>query len=267
VASRGKNQATSADAWLIEGAEPAGTEAAEKAGSEDDFSAIAPPRRKRSVAKNIGAATRQWLQVPKPTNGGSAAEVRETQTRKQAPKAKAEPKPKAKPAKAEPKKSNAKGEESSDLAKRIRELQTELRVQAKEAKAELTAALRERDSLRKRVEQLEAQLADAKKRVATKTTRRGTSSKTRAKAATRPKAEPKAPARRRAPARKNGQLDLNAATFEELRDLGLSVTQSARVIAYRDVRGGYDSLDELDEVPGLSEQTRGDLRAQLRLPG
>jgi DNA uptake protein ComE-like DNA-binding protein len=43
------------------------------------------------------------------------------------------------------------------------------------------------------------------------------------------------------------------------------VTQSARLIAYRDVRGGYESLDEIDDVPGLSEKTRGELKDRLKL--
>ena len=50
-----------------------------------------------------------------------------------------------------------------------------------------------------------------------------------------------------------------------LRELGLSVTQSARLIAYRDVRGGYESLDEIDDVPGLSEKTRDELKDRLKL--
>ena len=66
-------------------------------------------------------------------------------------------------------------------------------------------------------------------------------------------------------ARRNGKLDLNEASFEELRELGLSVTQSARLIAYRDVRGGYESLDEIDDVPGLSEKTRDELKDRLKL--
>jgi DNA uptake protein ComE-like DNA-binding protein len=75
-------------------------------------------------------------------------------------------------------------------------------------------------------------------------------------------AEPKAPRK----ARKRGQtLDLNSASFEELRELGLTITQSARVIAYRDTRGGFGSLDELAEVPGFSRDTLGDLRSQVQI--
>lgn len=64
---------------------------------------------------------------------------------------------------------------------------------------------------------------------------------------------------------KNAELDVNDVSFEQLRELGLSVTQSARLIAYRETRGGFDSLDELDEIPGLPKETRSALRSQLIL--
>jgi DNA uptake protein ComE-like DNA-binding protein len=35
------------------------------------------------------------------------------------------------------------------------------------------------------------------------------------------------------------------------------------VIAYRDTRGGFDSLDELDDIPGLPKETRGTLKGLL----
>ena len=82
----------------------------------------------------------------------------------------------------------------------------------------------------------------------------------------RGKAKPKTPARgSKRTNRRNGRLDLNAATFEQLRVLGLSVTQCSRLIACRDARGGYGSLDELDEVPGLPKATRAELRSRLTL--
>jgi DNA uptake protein ComE-like DNA-binding protein len=73
-------------------------------------------------------------------------------------------------------------------------------------------------------------------------------------------------AQRRAIAKplRNGKLKLNEATFEQLRDLGLSVTLSARVISYRDSRCGFESLDELDEIPGLPIELKRVLRGQLQ---
>lgn len=49
----------------------------------------------------------------------------------------------------------------------------------------------------------------------------------------------------------SGRLDLNLATFEALRALGLSVSQSARFIGQRDARGGFRSVDDLDRLYGL----------------
>jgi DNA uptake protein ComE-like DNA-binding protein len=68
------------------------------------------------------------------------------------------------------------------------------------------------------------------------------------------------------PARaKKGKVDVNIATFEELRDLGLSVTQCARLISYRDSRQGFDSMNEIDEVPGFPDELRRTLKDQIKL--
>jgi DNA uptake protein ComE-like DNA-binding protein len=139
--------------------------------------------------------------------------------------------------------------ENRELAKRIRELEKELRTQEKAANAEFAKALKEREAalterFEEREEKLRERIDDAESALAEAQTQ---SSKSR-----RRKSSKEA-------------LDLNGATFEDLRDLGLSVTQSARVIAYRDTRGGYESLDELDEVPGLPKGIRKGLRAQLTL--
>jgi DNA uptake protein ComE-like DNA-binding protein len=117
-----------------------------------------------------------------------------------------------------------------ELEERLDIREAELRQQAKQREAELG----------KRIEELESALAEAQQRAIAK------------------------PARKRAPT-KGGKLDLNAATFEQLRDLGLSVTLSARVISYRDTRGGFESLDELDEIPGLSAEIKRVLTDQLKL--
>ena len=46
-------------------------------------------------------------------------------------------------------------------------------------------------------------------------------------------------------------MRINDASFEQLRDLGLSVTQTGRVLAYRERLGGFRAVDELDEIPGF----------------
>lgn len=53
----------------------------------------------------------------------------------------------------------------------------------------------------------------------------------------------------------NGDLlDLNRASFEEVRALGVSATQATRVISARDAVGAFASLDELDRLPGFSAE-------------
>lgn len=60
-----------------------------------------------------------------------------------------------------------------------------------------------------------------------------------------------------------GALSMNEASFEQLRGLGLSITQAKRFLAARERRGGFDSLDDLDEVAGLSRDLKELLRERL----
>lgn len=71
-------------------------------------------------------------------------------------------------------------------------------------------------------------------------------------------------AEKRLRARENGPVALNDATFEDLRSLGLSVSQSARLIAQRDQRGGFSSPDELDGLYGMPRDTITELMQHLR---
>jgi competence protein ComEA len=59
------------------------------------------------------------------------------------------------------------------------------------------------------------------------------------------------------------RVNLNEASFDQLRGLGLSVTHATRVIAYRERRGGFESVDDLDTVPGLPDAMVGELKEQL----
>ena len=61
------------------------------------------------------------------------------------------------------------------------------------------------------------------------------------------------------------QINLNEAKFEELRELGMSVTQATRVITYRERHNGFDSLDELAAVPGLPRELLNDVNPRLTL--
>ena len=308
VAPPGKKTAKSADEWLLNGSEWSESQDSNSNGGSD---AGAAPEPRALSGEPIGEETAQWLVDP----SGKLSPIE-----KVAPPEPKDDEPAAKPAafapsedpapppktenKRQPKgTTSGKGatdleKENQDLAKRIRDLQTQLRIQEKDSKTKLAAALKERDAnlegrmraaedeskerieqakadlvkkhdsreerltktfekreaeLRARIEKLESELADAKK-----------ATEEKAAPAKRQKAERKATRTRRT-ARSTGALDLNEASFEELRNLSLSVTQSARLIAYRDVRGGFESLDELDEIPGLSSETRSDLRKRLTL--
>jgi competence ComEA-like helix-hairpin-helix protein len=61
------------------------------------------------------------------------------------------------------------------------------------------------------------------------------------------------------------QLDLNSATFEDLRELGFSVTQATRVITYRERQNGFKSVDDLADVPGMPGEFLTEVRNRLTL--
>ena len=61
------------------------------------------------------------------------------------------------------------------------------------------------------------------------------------------------------------RLDINTVGFEDLRELGLSVAQSARLIATRDVRMGFESLKELDDLPDLPSDVVSTLKQRLQI--
>ncbi|MDP9188056.1 MAG: helix-hairpin-helix domain-containing protein [Actinomycetota bacterium] len=56
---------------------------------------------------------------------------------------------------------------------------------------------------------------------------------------------------------------LNDASFEQLRGMGISVMQATRVIAYRERRDGFDSIDDLDSLPGFPRTTLAELKQRL----
>jgi DNA uptake protein ComE-like DNA-binding protein len=58
-------------------------------------------------------------------------------------------------------------------------------------------------------------------------------------------------------------LDLNAATFDQLRGLGMSLTQTNRVLAYRERLGSFRSLQQLDDIPGFPQALLAELKVKL----
>jgi hypothetical protein len=61
------------------------------------------------------------------------------------------------------------------------------------------------------------------------------------------------------------RLDLNAASYDQLRALKLSVTQSDRILSFRDRSGGFRSVNELEDIPGFPRATLDELRGRLRV--
>jgi DNA uptake protein ComE-like DNA-binding protein len=61
------------------------------------------------------------------------------------------------------------------------------------------------------------------------------------------------------------RTSLNKATFEQLRDVGFSVTQATRVITYRERQSGFKSLDDLGNVPGMPRQFLREVSPKLTL--
>ncbi len=60
----------------------------------------------------------------------------------------------------------------------------------------------------------------------------------------------------------SGRLSLSAVTFEDLRRLGCSTTQAARVLSYRDTHG-FDSIDRIRDVRGMPNELVQRLKTRL----
>jgi DNA uptake protein ComE-like DNA-binding protein len=59
-----------------------------------------------------------------------------------------------------------------------------------------------------------------------------------------------------------GGLDLNAASFEQLRALGLSITQAGRVIGQREQHHGFASVEDVDAIVGIPKGVKRTLKQQ-----
>jgi len=75
--------------------------------------------------------------------------------------------------------------------------------------------------------------------------------------------QPPEPPEAPAPEPESARLDLNAASYDELRSLKLSVTQTGRILTHRERSGGFASVDELESIPGFSRATLDELRGRL----
>ena len=62
------------------------------------------------------------------------------------------------------------------------------------------------------------------------------------------------------------QIDLNTATPEQLDQLdGVGPATAQKIVAYRQQHGGFRSVDELDQVPGIGPKRMAALRPRLRV--
>ena len=61
------------------------------------------------------------------------------------------------------------------------------------------------------------------------------------------------------------KLNVNQATYDDLRRLRLSVTQTGRVLDYRETLGGFKSLDQLDEIAGFPRDLITELKRKLTI--
>lgn len=120
-------------------------------------------------------------------------------------------------------------------------LATELRAREEEVQQEREAKARALEGAEKRLAEIEAQVAEAERRASG-----GESSSAAAVAG-------------------GGKTNLNLATFDQLRGLGLSPTQANRVIAYRERLGGYKAVADLGQVPGMPEALVSELGERLDL--
>jgi DNA uptake protein ComE-like DNA-binding protein len=60
-----------------------------------------------------------------------------------------------------------------------------------------------------------------------------------------------------------GSINLNQASFDELRSAGFSVTQTGRLLAYRERSGGFRSVEELDSIPGFPKEFLDSVKHRL----
>lgn len=63
----------------------------------------------------------------------------------------------------------------------------------------------------------------------------------------------------------NDPIDLNSATQDALDDIEGLQGHGPEIVRYRDERGGFTDLRQLDEVPGLTGKVDESIRARLRV--
>jgi DNA uptake protein ComE-like DNA-binding protein len=148
----------------------------------------------------------------------------------------------------------------ADAAKRSSEMRAAaadwLRGRAEALRREGEARAREKTERER-----ELRHRDVEDRIGEVTERAGAAEKTARDTAISETHEWTAGALQEAPTEKKPSL--STASFEELRAVGLSVTQTQRVIEYREKHAGFNSLDELDSVPGFERSLLVELKSRV----
>lgn len=65
------------------------------------------------------------------------------------------------------------------------------------------------------------------------------------------------------PSSNGAAVNINTASYEDLRGAGLSVTQTGRMLAFRERAGRFNSVDELEDVPGFPKEFLTEVKARL----
>jgi competence protein ComEA len=60
-----------------------------------------------------------------------------------------------------------------------------------------------------------------------------------------------------------GKVSLSEASLEALRAAGMSITQARRVLMFREAHGGFESIDQLDELPGFPASQLAAIKSRL----
>jgi competence protein ComEA len=81
-----------------------------------------------------------------------------------------------------------------------------------------------------------------------------------------PHGQPAATAAGTSPSTPAQPVNLNSATLEQLDTLdGVGPTTAQKIIDFRTAHGGFGSVDELDQIPGIGEKKLAALREQVRV--
>jgi DNA uptake protein ComE-like DNA-binding protein len=232
---------------------------------EPDQSQPGKPAQAKGGASTREPRTEEWLAVP-PGRPNAPAPMKPAQPERTAPDLRDDPREPAPPER-----------EGPDLRSFIRKELSEIRVRLAEVEAAskhqeqlLHEATEQARHAEERAVQAERRAEEAVNLIEKRETRTATAPTRSAGRRNPPPKEISSPSpvsREPATGKKqtvNGPTSINSADWDQLRELGLSVTDSARLLANREVRGGFSSLEELDELEEFPSEIVDLLKAHFR---